>query len=702
MMSILEYSEDMGIKVEKVRELCEKLGIAYKNEETVLSEDEIILLDNEIERESGSEEDIETDDLKDDYEDYEEVEEEEEVSSKKTYPKNKEMLDNQNPRFYQKERKNMYKNKKKLMSNKDEISSDVVVYKEGMTVKDLADALNLSSANFIKKLMSLGVMSNLNTVIDFDTAEMLVEDEGKVIKREETLDISNFEEFEIQDNPEDLENRPPVVTIMGHVDHGKTSLLDYIRKSSVAEGEAGGITQAIGAYQAEVNGKKITFIDTPGHEAFTEMRARGAQVTDIVIIIVAADDGVKPQTLEAIDHAKAANVPIIVAINKMDKEGANPDRVMEEMASHGLQPEEWGGDVIFNKISAHTGDGINELLENILLVAEMADLKANPNRYATGTIIESKLDPHKGALATVLVQNGTLRLGDPLVAGIFYGKVRTLKNSQGENITKATPGMPVSITGLAGVPDAGEKFMAFETEKQAKSIAAKRSEKSRMENINKTGISLDELFKKAKASDKELRIVLKADNKGSLEAIKDSLNKIDIEGVRCNVIRGGVGTITESDITLASASSAFVVGFNVRPQNVVRDYAKENNVEIKLYDVIYKMIEDIEDGIKGMLSPEFEEKITGSAEIRQIFKFSKVGNIAGCNVIDGVVKASSKARLIRDGVVVYTGEVQTLREGTKSVKEMTKGRDCGITLDNFQDIKEGDIIECFEMVEVKR
>ena len=702
MMSILEYSEDMGIKVEKVRELCEKLGIAYKDEETVLSEDEIILLDNEINQEADSDEDLSNDDLKDDYDDYEEVEEEVEVSSKKTYPKNKEMLDNQNPRFYQKERKNMYKNKKKLMSNKEEISSDVVVYKEGMTVKDLADALNLSSASFIKKLMSLGVMSNLNTVIDFDTAEMLVEDEGKVIKREETLDISNFEEFEIQDNPEDLEERPPVVTIMGHVDHGKTSLLDYIRKSSVAEGEAGGITQAIGAYQAEVNGKKITFIDTPGHEAFTEMRARGAQVTDIVIIIVAADDGVKPQTIEAIDHAKAAKVPIIVAINKMDKEGANPDRVMEEMATHGLQPEEWGGDVIFNKISAHTGDGINELLENILLVAEMADLKANPNRYATGTIIESKLDPHKGALATVLVQNGTLRLGDPLVAGIFYGKVRTLKNSQGENITKATPGMPVSITGLAGVPDAGEKFMAFETEKQAKSIAAKRSEKSRMENINKTGISLDELFKKAKASDKELRIVLKADNKGSLEAIKDSLNKIDIEGVRCNVIRGGVGTITESDITLASASSAFVVGFNVRPQNVVRDYAKENNVEIKLYDVIYKMIEDIEDGIKGMLSPEFEEKVIGSAEIRQIFKFSKVGNIAGCNVIDGVVKSSSKARLIRDGVVVYTGEIQSLREGTKSIKEMTKGRDCGITLDNFQDIKEGDIIECFEMVEVKR
>lgn len=704
MMSILEYSEDMNIDVKVVKGLCEKLGIAYQSDDTILSEDDIILLDNEIQQEEDyileDEEEINNPD--------EELDEDlsklvhDKGFSPKMKVENKENENINSKKSYFKERKKMYKNKQKLQSNVEVISDNVVVYKEGMTVGDLATSLHVSVSEIIKKLMSLGIMANMNLALDKDVVEMMALDYGKELKKEESLDISNFEEYEVIDNEKDLEPRPPVVTIMGHVDHGKTSLLDEIRKTSVASGEAGGITQAIGAYQALVKDKKITFIDTPGHEAFTEMRARGASVTDIVIIIVAADDGVKPQTIEAIDHAKAAGVPIIVAINKMDKEGVNPERVMKELAENGLQPEEWGGDIIVNKISAKTGEGIADLLDNILLLAEMADLKANPKRYALGTVLESSLDKQKGTIATILVQNGTLRLGDPLVAGIYYGKVRTLKNSFGEDITEAGPGMPVSITGLSDVPDAGDKFMAFETEKEAKTLASSRMQRSRLAETNKAGMSLDELFKKAKAGEKELKIILKADLKGSLEAIKDSLNKINIEGVRVNVIRGGVGTITESDITLASASEALIIGFNVRPSSTTADFAKEKKIEIKLYDIIYKMIEDIENGIKGMLDPIYEEKVTGSAEIRKIFKFSKIGNIAGCNIIDGIVKSSSKARLVRDGIVVYNGAIASLREGEQAIKEISKGRDCGITLEKYSDIKEGDIIETYELVEIKR
>ena len=489
---------------------------------------------------------------------------------------------------------------------------------------------------------------------------------------------------------------------MGHVDHGKTTLLDTIRKSNVVSGEAGGITQEIGAYQVECNGKKITFIDTPGHAAFTEMRARGASVTDIVIIIVAADDGVMPQTREAIDHAKAANVPIIVCINKIDKPDADIERVMTGLVEAGLTPEEWGGDTLVNKISAKTGEGVDTLLENILLVAEMEELKANPNRYATGAVLESKMDKHVGAVATLLIQNGTLRLGDPIVVGTAFGKVRTLKNDLGEDITSAPPSMPVEVTGLSLVPSAGDKFMAFETEKQAKSIASDRALREKEVDTNRTGMSLEELFGQINEGLKEINVVLKTDTNGSLEAVKSSLEKIDVEGVKINVIRGAVGGITESDVVLAQASNAIIIGFNVRGNNKVVDIAKEYNVEIRLYDIIYKVVEDMEKAMKGMLEPIYEEKVTGTVEIRQLFKFSKVGMIAGCHVTSGTIKNNDKARLVRDGIVIYNGSIKSLQHEKDQVKEMTKDHDCGLTLENFQDYKEGDIVEVYELVEIER
>ena len=562
--------------------------------------------------------------------------------------------------------------------------------------------LNVAAVELVKKLMGLGVMANVNQSIDFETAEVLVADYNKTLKKEETADISNFENFEIEDREEDLVERPPVVTIMGHVDHGKTTLLDTIRKSNVAVGEAGGITQAIGAYSVTCNGKKITFIDTPGHAAFTEMRARGASITDIVIIIVAADDGVMPQTKEAIDHAKAAGVPIIVAINKIDKPEANVERVMTGLVENGLTPEEWGGDVIVNKISAATGEGVNELLENILLVAEMQEYKANPSRYATGVVIESKKNNKVGSVATLLIQNGTLRLGDPIVAGTIYGKVRTLKNDLGQNIVEATPSTPVEVTGLSDVPNAGDKFMAFESEKQAKHIADERSLRARDADTNFSGMSLEDLFGRIQEGVKEINVVLKADVNGSLEAVRGALEKIDVEGVKINIIRGAVGGITESDIVLARASDAIIIGFNVRANSQAQDDAKQYGVEIRTYDIIYKVVEDMEDAMKGMLDPEYEEKVTGKLEVRQIFKFSKVGLIAGCHVVTGVVRNNEKARIIRDDVVVYNGAVNTLQHEKDQVKEVTKGMDCGITLENCQDYKEGDIIEIYDLVEVKR
>ena len=715
MMSILEYSEDVSKSVDEIFKLCDRLGIKYTDENTDLTEDDIVLLDGEVASTlDDTEEDIEVTEEVEEQLEREALEDhvEEIVSNSKIKfdnSSNKQKLkskadrteNNSNKAKFQKDKKELYKHREKLMTN-EETEDNIVLYKEDMTVSDVAAMLNVAPVEIIKKLMKLGIMASLNNSLAFEVVELVCLDYDKELKKEESKDISNFEKFEINEKEENLEYRPPVVTVMGHVDHGKTSLLDYIRKTNVVSGEAGGITQAIGAYQVEVNGKKVTFIDTPGHEAFTEMRARGASVTDVVIIIVAADDGVKPQTKEAIDHAKAAKVPIIVAINKIDKPDANVERVMTELSEYGLQPEAWGGDVIMNEISCKSGVGIDKLLENIILISEMADLKANPNRYAIGTVLESRLDKKIGVVATVLVQNGTLRLGDPVVVGTSCGKIRSLKNDKGQDVALAKPSTPVEITGIQEVPSAGDKFMSFETEKQAKNIAERRKARLRAKDTNRSGMTLDDLFGKIQEGVKEINIVLKTDVNGSLEAIKQSLDKINVDGAKVTVIRGGVGTITESDVVLAHASNAIIIGFNVRPTSSVIDSAKEYQVEIKLYDIIYKMIEDIENAMKGMLDPVYEEVVLGEVEVRKIFKFSKVGNIAGSHVKSGTVKIGSLARLVRDGVVIANTKIKTLQREKDQVKEVGKDMDCGLTLENYQDIRENDIIEVYELKEVKR
>ena len=718
MMTIKDYADDMNMSVEQILALCDKLGINYEDENTLLDDIQITLLDNATAAEDAtSEEQINTDN---DYDlEAEEVENKAEYLAqntkfdlenstsfekvnKKSSKKTEVSKSNSNNKNFLKERKKMYKSKEKLQSNEAIKDENVVLYKDKMTVTELANILEVAPIELVKKLMMLGIMANINQSVDYDTAQLLVSEYDKVLKKEETADISNFENFEIADKETDLVARPPVVTIMGHVDHGKTTLLDYIRKSSVVSGEAGGITQAIGAYSVKCNDKAITFIDTPGHAAFTEMRARGASVTDIVIIIVAADDGIMPQTKEAIDHAKAAGVPIIVAINKIDKPEANIERIMTGLVENGLTPEEWGGDIVTAKISAKTGEGIPELLENILLIAEMQELKANPSRYASGTVIEAKKDDKTGSTATLLIQNGTLRIGDPIVVGNYYGKVRTLKNDLGQNIVEASPSIPVEVTGLSEVPSAGDKFMAFESEKQAKQIAEERLMRSKEKDSNFSGMSLEDLFSRIQEGVKEIKVVLKADVNGSLEAVKNSLEKINVEGVKVTVIRGAVGAITESDIVLASASDAIIIGFNVRGSSKTMDTAKQYGVTVKNYDIIYKAVEEMEAAMKGMLEPVYEEKVTGSLEIRQIFKFSKVGLIAGCHVISGNVKNGEKARIIRDGIVIYNGSIKTLQHEKDQVKEVKKDMDCGLTLENCQDYKESDIIEVYELVEIKR
>ena len=593
----------------------------------------------------------------------------------------------------------MYKHKNKLKSNVTDDS--IVIYKNGMTVGDLATSLNVPNTEIIKKLMQLGLMLNINQNIDFENAEIVAAYYSKTLKREETQDVANFEEYEIVDAEEDLVKRPPIVTIMGHVDHGKTTLLDYIRNTHVVDKEFGGITQHIGAYQTKYKDELITFIDTPGHAAFTEMRARGASVTDIVIIIVAADDGVKPQTKEAIDHAKSANVPIIVAVNKIDKPDANIDRVLTEMNEAGITPEAWGGDVPFINISAITGEGIDLLLETILTIAGLNELKANPNRYAVGAVIESRLDKNIGGVASFLIQNGTLRIGDPVVVGTSYAKVRTMKNDRGESIAFAGPSTPVEITGLTENPSAGDKFMAFETESEAKHIAQKRKDAAKKNAGKQKRVSLDDLFASVDAGNKEINIILKADVRGSEEAVKNALEKVTTKDVSVNVIRSGIGAITESDVVLATASNAIIIGFNVIAPNNTKELAKEKNIDIRLYTIIYKLIEDIEDAINGMLDPVYEEKILGSAIIRKIFKFSKIGNIAGSYITDGFIKNGALARVIRDGIIIASDDsIASLQREKDTVKEVKKGFECGITLNKFNDFKENDIIECYEMVEI--
>jgi len=601
-------------------------------------------------------------------------------------------------------------NKKKFISNipskKEEkkVNDGVIEYEEGITVGELAEKINQTPANVIKVLFMLGTMVTINSSLDDEQVELICMEYGYEVKKTVVANEINFEELEIIDDEKDLVSRPPVVTIMGHVDHGKTTLLDYIRKSRVVDGEFGGITQHIGAYQVKVNDKKVTFLDTPGHEAFTAMRARGAQVTDIVIIVVAADDGVMPQTREAVDHAIAANVPIVVAVNKIDKPGADPERIKVEMSELGLMPEEWGGDVVYCNISAKKGDGVDELLETLTVVAELADLKANPKRYAYGSVVEARLDKGRGPVATLLVQNGTLSAGDPIVVGTSYGRVRQMLNDKGMGIKEAKPATPVEITGLNEVPTAGDKFMAFESEKMARHIGEERLKaKQEKDRGSTSAMSLDDLFSQIKEGEVvDLNIIVKADVNGTAEAVKSSLEKIDVEGAKVHVIRSTVGAISESDILLASASHAIIYGFNVRPDANVRRKAEEEGVEIRLHNIIYKMVEEIEAAMKGMLAPELEEVITGQAEIRQVIKVSKIGNIAGSYVTDGSIKRDCGVRLIRDGIVIYEGKLASLKRFKDDAKEVSAGYECGITIENYNDIKEGDIIEGFMMEEVAR
>ncbi len=708
-MSIEDYALELGIDTSVVISKLKELGFNYNNPSDFLDDEAIIILDNELSDLSTKENNL-TEELQDKFEMEDRaldaayahnIEVYDEVKVKEKIKK-KDSIKQQKDEDLSLKKKSIYKNKAKLKSNKETSSSNVVLYKEGMSVSDLANNIGVSASELVKKLIGMGLMISSNQAISFDDASIITLEYNKELIREETKDITNFEEYIVNDNEDELEPRPAVVTIMGHVDHGKTTLLDYIRNSHVASFEAGGITQAIGAYQVEKNGKKITFIDTPGHAAFTEMRARGASVTDIVIIIVAADDGVMPQTREAIDHAKAAGVPIIVALNKIDKPNINVDKIMSELSELGLTPEEWGGDTIFVRVSAQTGEGVDLLLDNINALSEVLDLKANPNRYALGSVIEAKLDKNRGPVVTLLIQNGTLRLGDPIVVGTNHGKVRTLRDDTGKEVISAEPSKPVEVTGLEDVPVAGDKFMAFETEKEARSVALQRKEASKAKRFAHKALSLEELFDSIKEGRKEINIVLKTDVKGSEEAVKNALLKISVEGVKINVIRSGVGTITESDVVLANASNAIIIGFNVSPSKSTKDIAKNYEVEIRLYNIIYKLVEEIEAAMKGMLDPEYEEVIIGEAEVRQLFHFSKIGNIAGSHVISGVVKQNSPCRVIRDGIVVTTSKIASLQREKDQAKEVKAGFDCGIVVESFPDIKEKDVIEVYEVREVKR
>jgi translation initiation factor IF-2 len=579
-----------------------------------------------------------------------------------------------------------------------------ITFSESLTVTELAKKLGKEPSEIIKKLFLLGIMATINQELDKDAIELIAGEYGVEVEEEIIINEKEFETIEIIDDEKDLRERPPVVTIMGHVDHGKTTLLDSIRNTKVTAGEAGGITQHIGAYQVEVNDKKITFLDTPGHAAFTTMRARGAQVTDITILVVAADDGVMPQTVEAINHAKAAEVPLIVAVNKIDKETANPDRVMQELTEHGIVAEAWGGDTIFCPLSALTGEGIDNLLEMILLVSEVEEYKANPSRRALGTVIEAQLDKGRGSVATLLVQNGTLRVGDPIVVGNKFGRVRAMVNDLGRRVKEAGPSTPVEITGLNEVPLAGDRFMVFEDEKKARQIGEARAQKQLQEQRGeKSRVSLEDLFEKIKQGEmKDLNVIVKADVQGSVEALAASLRKIEVEGVNVKIIHTGVGAITESDIILATASNAIVIGFNVRPDVNAKRTADAEEVDVRLHRIIYNVIDEIESAMKGMLDPEFEEKVIGQVEVRTTFKVSKIGTIAGSYVTDGKITRDSSIRLIRDGIVIFEGEVDALKRFKDDAKEVSQGYECGITLKNFNDIKEGDIIEAYVMQEIER
>ncbi|MBC1638267.1 translation initiation factor IF-2 [Listeria welshimeri] len=584
-----------------------------------------------------------------------------------------------------------------------------IVFSESLTVAELAKKLYREPSELIKKLFMLGVVATINQSLDKDAIELICDDYGVQVEEEIKVDVTDLDvyfENELNETVDEskLVERPPVVTIMGHVDHGKTTLLDSLRNTKVTLGEAGGITQHIGAYQLEIHDKKITFLDTPGHAAFTAMRARGAQITDITILVVAADDGVMPQTIEAINHAKAAGMPIIVAVNKIDKPQANPDRVMQELTEYELVPEAWGGDTIFAPISAKFGEGLENLLDMILLVSEVEELKANPNRRAIGSVIEAELDKGRGPVATLLVQDGTLNIGDPIVVGNTFGRVRAMVNDLGRRVKKVGPSTPVEITGLNDVPQAGDRFVVFEDEKTARNIGETRASRALVAQRSATNrVSLDNLFEHMKAGEmKEVNVIIKADVQGSVEALAASLRKIDVEGVNVKIIHTAVGAINESDITLAAASNAIVIGFNVRPTAQAREAAENESVDIRLHRVIYKAIDEIEAAMKGMLDPEFQEKIIGQAQVRQTINVSKVGTIAGCYVTDGKITRDSGVRIIRDGIVVFEGEIATLKRFKDDAKEVAKGYECGITVQNFNDIKEDDVIEAYVMEEIER
>lgn len=619
---------------------------------------------------------------------------------------------NRNKNFKKKNRRNNNrKNNRNVKIKHNPVSQrknkplpDKLIYTVGMNVADIAKKIHREPAEIIKKLFMMGVMVNQNQSLDKDTIEILAADYGIEAEEKVQVDVSDIDKFfeDEQKNQEHLVSRPPVVTIMGHVDHGKTTLLDRLRNSHITEGEAGGITQHIGAYQLHHDDKTITFLDTPGHAAFTNMRARGADITDITILVVAADDGVMPQTIEAINHAKAADVPIIVAVNKIDKPGANPNHVMEQLAEYELIPESWGGDTIFVEISAKFGKNIDELLDMILLESEMLELKANPEQHGAGSVIEARLDKGKGPVASLLVQQGTLHTGDPIVVGDTFGRVRTMTNARGKRIKEATPATPVEITGLSDVPDSGDRFVAFDDEKNARAAGEKRAEQAVLRERQKTNhVTLDNLFDTLKEGEmKEVSVIIKADVQGSVEALAQSFKKIDVEGVRVNIIHEAVGAINESDVTLAEASNAIIVGFNVRPTPRALAQAESDKVDIRLHNVIYKAIDEIETAMKGMLEPEYEEKITGQVEIRETYKVSKLGTIGGGFVTNGYIQRDSGVRVIRDGIVIYEGNLASLKRFKDDVKQVKQGYECGLVIEKYNDIKVGDQIESYIMEEV--
>ena len=623
----------------------------------------------------------------------------------------KEMSTNLNSERLEKQNRKNYKNKKGKKNKISQVKekrefAEVhhhVVMDQIISVQELSHQLGKKATEVILKLMSLGIMATINQEVDADTATLIAEEFGATIEVRATKEENLLNELELLDKEEDLRNRPAVVTIMGHVDHGKTSLLDCIRKTAITKTEAGGITQQIGAYQVSVNREKITFLDTPGHEAFTAMRARGAQVTDIAILVVAADDGVMPQTIEAIDHAKAAEVPIIVAINKIDKPDANPDIIKQELTQYGLVSEEWGGDTIMVPVSAKQGTGINELLEMILLVAEISELKANPNRSAKGKVIEAKLDKSRGATATLLVQNGTLRLGDFIIAGTTQGKIRAMFDYYGKTIKLALPSTPVEILGLNDVPESGDDFIVANNEKLAKQVAEQRQQEKHQKEISRSTLTLEDLFSHINEGEvKELNIVLKADTQGAIEAMKKSLEALGTDEVKVKIIRTAVGGIRETDVTLASASNAIIIGFNVRPDNNAKKEADKEGIEIKTYRIIYEAIDDVKAALSGLLSPDIKEKELGSAEVRNVIKVPKIGNIAGCYVLDGKIIRNSSVRVLRDGIGIYDGTIQSLKRFKEDVKEVASGYECGISLEKFNDFKENDIFEVYTHEEIKR